>query len=50
MENIKIKFYINNDGFIYTGDKIEGAREATEPEIKAHLEIEAEVNTETEME
>ncbi|WP_186372832.1 hypothetical protein [Yersinia alsatica] len=46
MENIKIKFYINSDGFIYTGDKITGAREATESEIKSHLENEIEVNTE----
>lgn len=37
MDNIEIKFYINAEGFIYTGDKIEGAREATVLEVKEHL-------------
>jgi hypothetical protein len=31
------KFWIHPDGWIYTGDQIEGAREATETEIAQHL-------------
>lgn len=33
----KIKFFIHPDGFIYTGDKIEGARDATDEEVATHL-------------
>ncbi|EMH1375582.1 hypothetical protein V6B41_000293 [Yersinia enterocolitica] len=50
MGSIEIKFYINADGFIYTGDKIDGAREATESEIKSHLETLVEANTENKIE
>lgn len=32
-----LKFYINADGGMYTGDLIEGAREATKEEIQRHL-------------
>ncbi|ELY2859500.1 hypothetical protein SMC83_001943 [Cronobacter sakazakii] len=36
-----IKFYIHPDGFIYTGDKIEGARDATDEEVAALLSANA---------
>lgn len=32
-----IKFWIHPDGWIYTGDQVDGAREATEKEISEHL-------------
>lgn len=31
------QFWIHPDGWIYTGDRIEGARAATEEEISEHL-------------
>lgn len=39
MVNVEIKFYINADGFIYTGDKIDEDREATELEVQEHSDI-----------
>ena len=32
-----MKFYIHQDGFIYSGDMTAGAREATQAEIDVHL-------------
>lgn len=32
-----VEYWIHPDGFIYTGDKIEGARAATDDEIAAHV-------------
>ncbi len=32
-----MKFYMHKDGFIYSGDMTDGAREATQEEISAHL-------------
>ncbi|ELY2861673.1 hypothetical protein SMC83_004199 [Cronobacter sakazakii] len=32
------KYWIHPDGFIYIGDQVESAREATEEEIKSHEE------------
>ncbi len=32
-----MEFYIHKDGYLYNGDFIEGAREATQEEINAHL-------------
>lgn len=37
MEVEELKFWIHPEGWIYTGDKLEGARAATEEEITAHL-------------
>ena len=37
MEVEELKFWIHPEGWIYTGDQIEGARAATEEEIAAHL-------------
>lgn len=31
------EFYIHKDGYFYSGDFTEGAREATQEEINAHL-------------
>lgn len=33
-----IQFWVHQNGWIYTGDCIEGARQATEKEIADHLE------------
>jgi hypothetical protein len=30
-------FYMHKDGYFYSGDETEGAREATQEEIDAHL-------------
>ena len=32
-----MKFYIHKDGYLYNGDMTDGAREATQAEIDAHL-------------
>lgn len=32
-----MKFYIHKDGYFYSGDMTEGAREATQAEIDVHL-------------
>lgn len=35
-------FWVHSEGWIYIGDKIEGARAATEEEIAAHLDATSE--------
>lgn len=35
----QVKYWIHPDGFIYTGDQIEGARAATDDEVAAHLAV-----------
>ncbi|HDZ9831346.1 TPA: hypothetical protein ACYTJQ_000495 [Yersinia enterocolitica] len=34
---VETKFWVHQDGWIYVGDQIEGARAATEAEIDEHL-------------
>ncbi|HDM8089859.1 TPA: hypothetical protein PXN44_000641 [Yersinia enterocolitica] len=34
---IETKYWIHPDGWIYVGDEIDGAREATKEEIDEHL-------------
>ncbi|MFJ5441768.1 hypothetical protein [Pectobacterium sp. CHL-2024] len=34
---VKLKYWFHVDGFIYVGDKIEGARAATTAEIDEHV-------------
>ncbi|WP_404273581.1 hypothetical protein [Yersinia similis] len=35
---VKTKYWVHKDGWIYVGDKIEGARAAKKGEIDTHLE------------
>lgn len=34
---VETKYWIHPDGWIYVGDQIEGAREATKDEIGVHI-------------
>ncbi|WET16730.1 hypothetical protein P2W49_09910 [Yersinia intermedia] len=34
---VETKYWIHPDGWIYVGDQIEGAREATQTEVDDHL-------------
>jgi hypothetical protein len=38
-------FWIHKDGFIYSGDMTDGAREATQAEIDTHLNPKSEIVT-----
>lgn len=40
-----MKFYMHKDGYIYSGDMMDGAREATEIEIADHLNPKPQVIT-----
>ncbi|CRY06367.1 Uncharacterised protein [Yersinia enterocolitica] len=35
--HVETKFWIHPDGWIYVGDEMEGAREATKEEIDDHI-------------
>ncbi|MGE4939618.1 hypothetical protein, partial [Yersinia enterocolitica] len=35
---VETKFWVHQEGWIYVGDKIKGARVATQEEIDAHMD------------
>lgn len=39
MEVEELKFWIHPEGWVYTGDQIEGARAATDEEIQNHHKL-----------
>ena len=45
MEVEELKFWIHPEGWLYTGDQIEGARAATNEEVTNHLNSNAKLLT-----